>query len=424
MFYLLLAVLALVVALIAFRPGDRGRPHERYFDALQQTLKDADIDRPRLVIDRQRLDANIDALVDKIGRQRYRIVAKSLPSLPLLRHIMERSGSDKLMVFHRPFLSILSREFPRADILLGKPLSAVSLGHFLAGIDQEQRQSACDKIQWLVDTADRLRQYDHVASEHGLTLRINLEIDVGLHRGGFTAPETMRETLTLLRESPRLTLSGLMGYEPHIAKMPMATETRMERARHRTMDHYQAFKNMIKKDFSDLYSDDLTFNGAGSPTCQLYRNDDTLNDISAGSSLLMPGDFDLASVRDQQQALFIATPVLKKLEGTNLPFLERLTPLLSRYNPNWQHSFFIYGGYWKAAPRSPEGLSNNGVYGRSSNQEMLNGSGNTRLEVDDFVFLRPSQSEAVLLEFGDILAVADGKIEARWPHLAQVSARD
>ena len=66
---------------------------------------------------------------------------------------------------------------------------------------------------------------------------------------------------------------------------------------------------------------------------------------------------------------------------------------------------------------SPEGLRGNKLYGASTNQEIVNGSEKTRLEVDDHIFLRPTQSEFVFLQFGDLLAVKDGKIVNRWPIL-------
>ncbi|CAN0297617.1 unnamed protein product [Chrysoparadoxa australica] len=50
---------------------------------------------------------------------------------------------------------------------------------------------------------------------------------------------------------------------------------------------------------------------------------------------------------------------------------------------------------------------------------MLNGSDSVKLAVDDFVFLRPTQSEAVFLQFGDI-AVFDGlHITEQWPVFQQ-----
>ena len=54
------------------------------------------------------------------------------------------------------------------------------------------------------------------------------------------------------------------------------------------------------------------------------------------------------------------------------------------------------------------GLQLSGLYGRSSNQELINGSPAVGLAVDDQVFLRPAQTESVLLQFGDLLAVRGG----------------
>ena len=53
----------------------------------------------------------------------------------------------------------------------------------------------------------------------------------------------------------------------------------------------------------------------------------------------------------------------------------------------------------------------------SSNQQGFNASDSVDIGVDDFMFLRPTQSEAVLLQFGDLLAVRGEQIEARWPVL-------
>jgi D-serine deaminase-like pyridoxal phosphate-dependent protein len=50
---------------------------------------------------------------------------------------------------------------------------------------------------------------------------------------------------------------------------------------------------------------------------------------------------------------------------------------------------------------------------------MLNGAKGIELEVDDFVFMRPTQSEFVMLQFGDLAIVRDGKIVDAWPVLDQ-----
>jgi D-serine deaminase-like pyridoxal phosphate-dependent protein len=44
------------------------------------------------------------------------------------------------------------------------------------------------------------------------------------------------------------------------------------------------------------------------------------------------------------------------------------------------------------------------------------------LKADDWVFLRPTQSEFVFLQFGDIAVIDQGQITERWPVFSQESA--
>jgi D-serine deaminase-like pyridoxal phosphate-dependent protein len=50
---------------------------------------------------------------------------------------------------------------------------------------------------------------------------------------------------------------------------------------------------------------------------------------------------------------------------------------------------------------------------------MVNGSARVPLAVDDYVFLRPTQSEAVMLQFGDLVVVRGGAIVDHWPVFQQ-----
>jgi D-serine deaminase-like pyridoxal phosphate-dependent protein len=111
--------------------------------------------------------------------------------------------------------------------------------------------------------------------------------------------------------------------------------------------------------------------------------------------------------------------VLKVLEGTTVPGIEGARPLLSFWNPNRQRSYFIYGGLWQGHYESPPGLIDSPLYGQSSNQAIVNGSHRVSLRADDQIFLRPTQSERVLQEFGDLAVVSAGKIVEYWPVLPE-----
>ncbi len=148
-----------------------------------------------------------------------------------------------------------------------------------------------------------------------------------------------------------------------------------------------------------------------------YEGDTLLNDLSAGSCLVMPTHFDVPLLEAHEPAAFIATPVLKRLPGTRVPGFEWTAPLAEAWNPNLAQTYFLYGGNWLAELEAPPGLRSNGLF-VSSNQQGVNGSSSLELAVDDFVFLRPTQSEAVLLQFGDLVGVRGERVVERWPVLA------
>ncbi len=366
------------------------------------------------MIDRAKLRANIATLKSHISnRFDYRIVAKSLPSIELLKEVMHAADSNRLMLFHQPFLSQVANEMPRADVLMGKPMPVAAAKNFYASsADSKFNHQA--QLQWLLDTPERLRQYAELADALNVGMRINVEIDVGLHRGGVPDNESLLEMLDIIENSPHLHFAGLMGYEPHIVKVPGDPLSYRDAA----VEVYSARVAAAREYLGNRWPADGTLNAAGSPTYQMYDEGDyPFTELSAGSCLVKPTDFDLATLADHVPASFIAAPVLKTDNELKIP-VDGVAPLMSAWNPNRRKSFFLYGGYWKAVPESPKGLSINPLMGRSTNQELLNGSDSIDLQPDDWVFLRPTQSEFVFLQFGDIAVLEDGVIVDRWPIFA------
>ncbi len=400
------------------RPRDRGENHSSYFRELSAALDADGRSGPTLVIDRREMAHNIGTLTGHLAnRFDYRIVAKSLPSPDLLAAVMAQSGSRRLMLFHQPFINLVARRFPDTDILLGKPMPVAAAKNFYRQFDGG-RFDPSRQLRWLVDTPERARQYAALARDLGATLQACVEIDVGLRRGGAASDAELVAILDVIQSSPQMQFSGLMGYEPHIVHVPGDPIGYRDEA----MARYRHFLQSARGHLGEAWPADAVLNAGGSPTYQLYNEGDfPFNELAAGSCLVKPTDFDLPSLADHRPASWIATPVLKRMDTLQIPGID-LGPLQSLWDPNRARTFFTYGGYWKAVPESPPGLTNNALYGRSTNQEMLNGSSAIDLEPDDWIFFRPTQSEFVFLQFGDI-AVYDGTgIDARWPVFAETSS--
>ena len=390
------------------RPAERGGMHEAYFAGLSAALKRAGLMRPTLVIDRERLAANMAAIRTSTAAAGLplRVVAKSLPSPRLLDAIMDRASTNRLMVFSADMLLQLLPLHAKADYLMGKPLP---VSEFVRVAEKAGGEAAA-QVQWLIDTPARLTQYSEAATSRGIPLAVSFEIDVGLHRGGFADPKALADTLRRALAA-QVRIGGLMGYDPHVPKMPSADKA--------WAAAQSAYGTMIEVLRAGGLTDPaaLTLNSAGSPTFRRHCAGTAANEVSVGSAFVKPGDFDYDDLADLLPAAFIATPVIKASADQALPGVEALSGAMHWWDRNTQRGFFIHGGHWLAKPVSPPGLEYSKLFGRSSNQELLTGSKLVDLKPDDHVFLRPNQSEALFLQFGDI-AVYDGTgIHEIWPTL-------
>jgi D-serine deaminase-like pyridoxal phosphate-dependent protein len=396
------------------KPHDNSGPRDPYFLSVQAALINAGIAWPTLVIDKARLSQNIRTLKSHLpAGMGYRIVAKSLPSIDLISHIRDLSGTDRLMTFNQPMLSKLSVDMPEASQLLGKPLPIRAARHYFETLPADA-SAAADNVQWLIDTPERLTQYAALASDIGRTLKIVLELDVGLHRGGFEPGPELGATISTIEADPNLEFCGFMGYEPHIPSLPTALGWRDKALKGAWSTYTSALEQAHALIGGDRMAG-LTRNAAGSPTYRYYQSTDIANEVSAGSCLVKPTHFDTELLEPHHPASFIATPVIKSFNKTRLPGLEFASGPSAAWNPNSKKTVFIHGGHWLAEPVDPPGLEYNKTFGRSSNQEMLNGGESLSIRPDEFVFLRPQQSEAVFLQFGDIAVYEDGAIVDTWP---------
>lgn len=379
-----------------------------YFAALGRALTDAGRFQPTLVIDRDRLDANTEIVLRKKPQgQGLRLVDKSLAVPALLARLMSRLDTKRVMSFHLPITRAVLAAHPDAEVLFGKPMPAAALKHAFEQAGAEARQALSRRVVHLVDTAERLAAYAALAASLDVDLSVAAEIDVGMHRGGFPSPGALRSAFAAVRNS-RIRLQGVMGYEAHIIKIPgFAGGAAGERAR--VLGHYKAFIDALSPDERQI------LNIGGSNTALGY-GPDLANEISMGSAFLKPTDFDSAELTDLLPALFIATPILKRVEA-QLPGPSFLTTLMRTLGKFPREGCFLYGGKWMATAVHPEGMRENALWGHSSNQQFMALPDRSQAREGDFAFLRPSQSEAVLQQFGPIAVYSGGRIVEDWTPL-------
>ncbi|RWA69441.1 MAG: DSD1 family PLP-dependent enzyme [Mesorhizobium sp.] len=371
-----------------------------YFAELSKALKAAEIFRPCLVLDRERLDGNVALVKERLAPGlAVRLVDKSLPCLPLLSHIARALGATRFMTFHPPVTQAVLDAFPEGDLLYGKPMPAGAAKAALA-----RGGGWWSRVCWLIDTPERLAEYGALAAERGTELRFTFEVDVGLHRGGFSSPAEIK-ALTI---PERLRCEGIMAYEAHAPEIPGlfgGAANALKKASARAAEFVATLDPKQRHILNIGGSKTALLHGAG-----------VANEVSIGSAFVLPKDFDTPGLQGLQPAAFIATPILKAVDAM-LPGPAAVSRMLQAFGLFPPKGCYLYGGKWMAEPVFPDGMKPNGLIGLSSNQQFMGLPANADVKPGDYAFLRPTQSEAVLQHFGSIAVFAGGRIVEFWPAL-------
>jgi D-serine deaminase-like pyridoxal phosphate-dependent protein len=437
-FLLIFGIVTLLLIGVGFliKPKDRTahlseseKASDAYFAAISQELVDNGSGLPAAVVDLDRLDQNIDLVKARVRSPRaLRVVEKSLPSLDLLRYVLNRAGTRRIMAFHLSRLELILKELNvgTLDILMGKPMPAKAVKAMLV-----RAPEADDQVSWLVDSESRLEDYVKVARDLKRRIKVSLEIDVGLRRGGFADEASFSRALELLRrEQQWLEFTGLMGYDGHVPKVPFYFGLGYKDARARTLrtalSRFERFYTLAKEALPGSFhrgagsrADQLVFNSGGSRTYPDYDKLTTVvNDLALGSAFILPENFETDNVAGHQAAVFLAAPVLKKLTTRPLPFLEYFWALLSFWNRNLEQGYVLYGGGWPNRIVGPAAVQPAWFYELNShnllpNQTIVTSSKQLNLKEGDYVFFRPGEGDAIVA-FQNIYAFRKGKILETW----------
>jgi len=424
--FLIVLLIFLIFGLLyvlSIKPRKVSCAYQPYFEQLNAELREHRGGASAGIVDLDSLDANIQTVRNTLGPDfKLRLTTKSLPSIDLLKYIMEKAQTNRLMVFSEPFIAEVLFNFnpDSVDMLLGKPLP-------VDGFVRLAKYNGWATINWLIDTKERLNQYLYYAQKENVKLRINLEIDVGLHRGGFANMKDFDEALDTIKQNNRyLQLTGLMGYEGHVPFVPfyINKERSIRKAFEKVQHEYTGFVSELGKYYPADYIKGLTFDGGGSHTYYYYHEYNKItpvNDIAMGSGFLDPAQFSDLEKEGHRAALFLSSPVLKKVESSPLPHAEKLSGLVYWWNPNLKVSYFMLGGGWPGNPVAPAGIRKNPLWDENDlgytnllpNQSILSSSDKNNLQVGDFVFYRAWEGDG-MLSFKKLVKYRQGKIQGEW----------
>ena len=221
------------------------------------------------------------------------------------------------MSFHLPICERVLEAFPDATTLFGKPMPTEAVRQAITKGFFAENPNDLDRVTWLVDTETRVEELGRFARSANVKLRICLETDVGLHRGGFDSPAAAERALNRLAAWPELSCVGFMGYDAHANDYP-AILGGPGKELVTAQEQFRNFANILQHDQQEI------MNTGGSSTVLLYGPGHPANDVTVGSAVIKPADFDVPGLADLVPAAVIAAPILK-LVDVDAPGLSRWT---------------------------------------------------------------------------------------------------
>ncbi len=169
----------------------------------------ADVDTPALIIDLDRLDANIERMMAAAHAAGVRVRPHA-------------KAHKTLQIAHRQMIAgaigVCCQKIGEAEVFLGGGIRDVLITNEVVGVRKLRRLAqlakmfADSRLGVCVDDAGVVRQLSLICGEEDASLDVYVELDVGQNRAGVASAEDAVELAREVMLHPRLTLMGLQAY--------------------------------------------------------------------------------------------------------------------------------------------------------------------------------------------------------------------
>lgn len=347
------------------------------------------------VIDEEALWANAADLVSRAGGMPVRLATKSVRVRSIIKNVLTLDGFRGVMSYSLAE-SLWLADHGVDDILLAYP-SVDTAGY--AGLVRDERRLAA--ITVMVDSLDVLDLIDATVGTDHPAIRVCLDVDaslrvLGAHLGAHRSPvHSTREAKRIaarIAERPGFDLVGLMFYDAQIAGMPDSGPA-IRMVKRRSAKELRRRRKRIVRAVSNL-TDLQIVNAGGTGSLEVWRDDPTVTELTAGSGLFVPTLFDGYRAFDPRPAAFFALSVVRK--------------------PAPDAATCFGGGYIASGPAGdsrvprpvwPIGLELYGAEGAGEVQTPLRGKGARHLTVGDRVLFRHAKAGEMCERFDHVALV-------------------
>ncbi len=367
---------------------------------------------PALLLDLDAFDENCKQIANKANGKTIRVATKSIRSIPVLKRIFQMSPLFKGVMCYSPQEAIFLAKQGFDDILIGYPAWDDSAHREIAKLTEQ----GC-KISLMVDSIEQVEHLSNIAEKEKGYFRLCIDTDMStsfgkLHFGVRRSPlKTAEDAVRLARkikETPRVKLIGVMGYEAQIAgvgdRLPNQTMKNLA-ITYMKKRSIRPIKQRRKKIIQSLEKEGFRLelvNGGGTGSLSTTTKEKAVTEVTAGSGFYAPLLFDYYRDFRYSPALFFALPVVRK-------------PAPKIYT-------CLGGGYVSSGPHGADKVPQP-VYPPNGKLLPHEGAGEVQtpifyeketLEIGDAIIFRAAKAGEICERFNEMICISDGKIVDRF----------
>ncbi len=239
----------------------------------------SELDTPALLIDLDKMEANIQHMADYFASidTELRPHVKTHKT-PIIAHKQIAAGA----------IGVTCAKLGEAEAVVHAGIRDVLIANQIVGARKIARLINLAKhseIMVAVDNPQNIQDIADAASAKDVTIRMLVEVNVGMDRCGVESGEPALKLAHLIRKSPNLKFEGLMGYEGHT----VAKQDRDERTAAAT----QAIQRLLDaKAYLEKHNVPVRImSGGGTGTFNITGAVPEMTEIQAGSYIFMDSTY-------------------------------------------------------------------------------------------------------------------------------------
>jgi D-serine deaminase-like pyridoxal phosphate-dependent protein len=352
------------------------------------------LDTPALIVDLALVEANIQAMMQRI---------KKFPGVSVRPHLKTGKCPEiARLMLDAGAAGICVAKISEAEVFTDAGIRDILITSEFAGMPKLDRffrlyQRNSD-LKIVLDNADLARQLNSLATNKSVSqpIKVLIDLNVGQNRTGVNTASEALDLARVIAALPHLQLIGIQGYEGHLQHLP--DSDREQQCRQAMSKLNEAVQHLRKNEFGVPV---VTTGGTG--TAEVCAGCESVTELQPGSFVFMD-----VAYRDATGGKFAnALSVLSTVTSSSCPERAVIDAGMK--------SLSIDMG--NAEPKNLAGLTYRPAgdeYGIVESK-----SGPVPLSVGDKLELIPGHIDTTVALFDEYMVVQDGKLAAIW----RISAR-